>query len=407
MGSEARLDATPRFRVRAVGSFKQKPGCPDVRRRTRSARSASQQLCRGECYNPSDERQRITRIEVVRIRPQSRPGEPVAQLIEDPWRRFDVPGRRATAAPSSSTIRTSSTADRETIYYVRAIQEPTPAVNAGGLRCDYDDERQLRRGAPVLRRLPHARRRRLPDARTRSARGRRRSTSGGDAMIRLDRSSALLAVGSTLGLLARRGIAPRIGTLPRPRAAARHGRARQRRPDPRRGLPPRARRGRRRSTRRPGRGHAPSRARPPDRRGAARAARPRARPRARAIARVRRELAAAVVTDAVTERHGGEPTADDLRGASTRRSAASSRAAAGSTCVRSSSPPTTPDAGARAPAMPPHGSAPASDPASVRQRARRPGAGARPGHDAAAREAERVRRRRRRRAPPSRSRPAR
>jgi hypothetical protein len=27
---------------------------------------------------------------------------------------------------------------REFIYYVRAIQEPTPAVNAGGLRCEYD-----------------------------------------------------------------------------------------------------------------------------------------------------------------------------------------------------------------------------------------------------------------------------
>ena len=88
----SRLDATPRFRVRAVGSFKQQPGCPECARRTRWPRSGSQRLCRGECYNPSDERQRITRIEIVRIRPQSRPGEPVAPLIEDPWRRFDVSG---------------------------------------------------------------------------------------------------------------------------------------------------------------------------------------------------------------------------------------------------------------------------------------------------------------------------
>ncbi len=28
----------------------------------------------------------------------------------------------------------------DSLYYVRAIQEPTPAANGGSLRCEYDDE---------------------------------------------------------------------------------------------------------------------------------------------------------------------------------------------------------------------------------------------------------------------------
>ncbi|HEY8514718.1 MAG TPA: DUF3604 domain-containing protein [Candidatus Binatia bacterium] len=137
MGSDTWLDRPPLFRVRAVGSFKQKPGCPDYATSALSPERL-EHLCRGECYNPSDERHRITRIEVVRVKPQVRPGEPVAQLIEDPWLRFDCP-----PDPAGCVVEFDDpdfvTGGRDTTYYVRAIQEPTPAVNAGGLRCRYDE----------------------------------------------------------------------------------------------------------------------------------------------------------------------------------------------------------------------------------------------------------------------------
>jgi hypothetical protein len=136
MGSETRLAEAPRFRVRAVGALKQLPGCPE-HAVSALAPDRLERLCRGECYNPSDERHRLTRIEVVRIRPQERPGEPVRPLIEDTWRRFDCP-----ADPAGCEVEFDDpdfvAGTRESIYYVRAVQEPTMAVNAGGLRCTFN-----------------------------------------------------------------------------------------------------------------------------------------------------------------------------------------------------------------------------------------------------------------------------
>ena len=138
MGSEVALNATPVFRVRAVGSFKQKPGCPQHSVNGLSSQRL-ERLCRGQCYNPSDERRLITRVEIVRIRPQQRADEPVGTLIEDPWRRFDC-----SPNPVGCEIVFDDpeflTAGRETIYYARVIQEPTLAVNAGGLRCRYNEQ---------------------------------------------------------------------------------------------------------------------------------------------------------------------------------------------------------------------------------------------------------------------------
>ena len=136
MGSEATLAEAPRFRVRAVGALEQKPGCPEHSLHALGAARIAA-LCRGECYNPGDRRRRVTRIEVVRIRPQVRPGEPVRELIEDPWRRIDCPRDPAgcTAEFDDPSFLMSG---RPALYYVRAVEEPTPAVNAGGLRCERD-----------------------------------------------------------------------------------------------------------------------------------------------------------------------------------------------------------------------------------------------------------------------------
>ncbi|HZR81097.1 MAG TPA: DUF3604 domain-containing protein [Candidatus Binatia bacterium] len=136
MGSEVQLSAAPHFVVRAVGSFQQKPGCPDSSVKG-LAPDRLELLCRGECYNPSDQRRKITRIEVVRIRPQTQKGEPVAPLIEDPWKKIDCPGDPAGCVVEFDDPEFAS-AGRDATYYVRAIQEPTPAINADGFRCTKD-----------------------------------------------------------------------------------------------------------------------------------------------------------------------------------------------------------------------------------------------------------------------------
>lgn len=148
MGSEVKLGAPPRFRVRAAGSFEQKPGCPGFSDAALD-RERLERLCRGECYNPTDERRRITRIEVVRIRPQTTKGEPVAPLIQDPWKRIECP-----ADPSGCVVEFEDPdfvpGARDVTYYVRAIQEPTDAVNGGGLRCTYDENGNCVKARPCF-----------------------------------------------------------------------------------------------------------------------------------------------------------------------------------------------------------------------------------------------------------------
>ena len=136
MGGAVEMERAPRFRVRAVGAFEQKPGCPDDALRGLTPERLAR-LCKGECYHPSDTRHAIERIEVVRIRPQRHPGERVDGLIDDPWRVLPCP-RAATGCDVTFEDPDFQQAARDAVYYVRALQEPTPQINAAGLDCVRD-----------------------------------------------------------------------------------------------------------------------------------------------------------------------------------------------------------------------------------------------------------------------------
>ncbi len=131
MGSETISTEAPRFRVRAAGGFRQQPGCPAYAHAGLSPERL-ERLCRGECQNPGDVRHPISRIEVIRIRPQQAPGEPLAPLIEDPWLTLACPGDAEGCSVEFEDPEFAE-AGRDSVYYVRALQEPTPAVRGNPL----------------------------------------------------------------------------------------------------------------------------------------------------------------------------------------------------------------------------------------------------------------------------------
>lgn len=146
MGSEVRFSGAPKFVIRAAGAFEQKPGCPTWVTE-RLGNESTQRLCLGECFFPSDRRRRITRIEIVRIRPQRSAEEDVRSLIEDVWKTLPCPKDREVCEVSVEDP--GFEAERRDIYYyARAIQEPTNAVNAGGLRCEKDASGQCAKVNP-------------------------------------------------------------------------------------------------------------------------------------------------------------------------------------------------------------------------------------------------------------------
>ena len=137
MGGRVATETAPTFEVKAVGAFKQKPGCPDFAKAGLDE-GRLKNICSGECYNPSDERRKITRIEVVKIRPQATPGEDLSQLIED---RYLVHSCRPDANGGCTFTFTDpeyAKGKRDALYYVKAIQEPEPTINAQPIKCERD-----------------------------------------------------------------------------------------------------------------------------------------------------------------------------------------------------------------------------------------------------------------------------
>jgi hypothetical protein len=136
MGSAVNMSDSPTFRVTAVGARRQLPGCPHTSENTLGAQRL-QALCRGECYHPADQRELIARIEIIRIQPQQYAGEPLADLVEDPWRSFDcVPDENGCEIEFSDPEHPQG--GRDSVYYARAVQQASPAINAASLGCELD-----------------------------------------------------------------------------------------------------------------------------------------------------------------------------------------------------------------------------------------------------------------------------
>ena len=137
MGSRVAGQAAPTFQVRAIGAFKQKPGCPDFAKTGLDEKRLGK-LCGGECDNPSDERAKITRIEVVKIRPQATKGEELASLIQDRFIVHQCEAKEDGSCTFTFTDPSYAADKRDALYYVKAIQEAEPMINADPLKCERD-----------------------------------------------------------------------------------------------------------------------------------------------------------------------------------------------------------------------------------------------------------------------------
>jgi len=136
MGSFIQSNSNPKFRVKAVGSFKQLPGCPDYVYEALSEKRI-QKISDGECYHPSDERYQLERIEIIKITPQNSKNEDASTLIFDTWKTFECDSNQV-ECEIEFTDENFENQQRDAVYYVRVIEEDTLLVNGSNLRTQFD-----------------------------------------------------------------------------------------------------------------------------------------------------------------------------------------------------------------------------------------------------------------------------
>ena len=137
MGSEVEMSEIPIFRVKASGSLKQLPGCPDYSVSSLGSEEI-ERLCKGECYNPENKRNIIKKIQIVRILPQLNSSEFVGDLIEDNWLSINCQPN-PDGCELTFSDREFKELKRDAIYYVKVFQESESTKNGKQLKCDYDE----------------------------------------------------------------------------------------------------------------------------------------------------------------------------------------------------------------------------------------------------------------------------
>lgn len=139
------FDEEPQFRVHVLGDFRDTRVCPDNFPTTADNADFIEGVCRNVCHSPAydEPRLKITHIEVIRIRRQLDEAEAIGELIDDVWLTLpcqgDLEGDGEEECFATFSDPEFTELGRDVVYYVRAIQETTLAVNGQPLGCIGDD----------------------------------------------------------------------------------------------------------------------------------------------------------------------------------------------------------------------------------------------------------------------------